>query len=48
MDGFTPLALEEDRMLTVAAPPVAEAGEWVAVRAGDNALMIWFPVAEPA
>ncbi|WP_165772043.1 hypothetical protein [Niveispirillum lacus] len=42
MDGSTPLVLTEDQRLTTAPPPT-ESGEWVAVRAGDNALMIWFP-----
>lgn len=43
MDGYTPLVLEEDQMLTAASLPVVEAGDWVAVRAGDSALVIWFP-----
>ncbi|MBP7335001.1 hypothetical protein [Niveispirillum sp.] len=46
MDGFTPLALEEDQMLTAVPPSLVEAGEWVAVRAGDSAMMIWFPTGD--
>ncbi|MFY8095559.1 MAG: hypothetical protein ACOVN0_18930 [Niveispirillum sp.] len=46
MDGFTPLALEEDQMLTAVVPSPLESGEWVAVSAGDNAMMIWFPAAD--
>lgn len=48
MDGFTPLALDETQLLmTETSRPPTEPGEWVAVRAGDSALVIWFP-AEPA
>lgn len=41
MDGHTPLVLEEEAMPAPASTP--EAGEWVAVRAGESAMTIWFP-----
>ena len=45
MDGHAPLVLEEETMLAPASPP--ETGEWVAVRAGDSAMTIWFPADSP-
>lgn len=48
MDGFIPLVLDEEQALTVASAtvPAAEKGDWIAVRAGDSALIMWFPAGE--
>ncbi|MFV3127606.1 hypothetical protein [Niveispirillum sp. KHB5.9] len=46
MDGFATLSPKEDQEIAVPNGPVMEAGEWVAVSAGDSAYMVWFPAAD--
>lgn len=43
MDGFTPLVLEEKQMSASVPAPQIETGEWVAMRVGDSAMIVWFP-----
>lgn len=46
MDGFTPLVLDDEQQPLTTPAQLAEPGEWLAVRAGDSALIVWFPAAE--
>lgn len=40
MDGYTPLVLDDGPVVT---PVIAEMqAEWVAVRAGDSVMFVWF------
>ncbi|MGQ3047486.1 MAG: hypothetical protein ACT6Q8_17830 [Niveispirillum sp.] len=40
MDGYTPLVLNDEPMVT---PAITETkAEWVAVRVGDSVMFVWF------
>mgnify|MGYP001807233651 CR=1 FL=1 len=40
MDGYTPLVLDDEPVMTPAIASTEAA--WVAVRAGDSVMFVWF------